>query len=147
MATAGMATIAGGVRRLETEWLGEAPATEQDAVRLVEAGLPTDVVERFLHRGLTRAEVFSLVLPLRTWKHRKSRKEALSPTESERALRVARVLAKAEVVLGEAAAAMSWMRAPKRRFQGRTPMQMLGTEPGGRLVEQLLYQIDDGIFA
>lgn len=129
------------------EWLGTAPASPHDALQWVEAGLPNSVVQRFLDRGLSRAEVFELVLPLRTWKHRKSRREALSPTESERALRAARVLAQAQVVMGGAEIAMNWLRTPKRRFHGRTPLHLLATEPGGRLVEQMLVQIDEGIFA
>ena len=30
---------------------------------------------------------------------------------------------------------------------GRSPIQMLATEPGGRLVEEMLIQIDEGMFA
>ena len=39
------------------------------------------------------------------------------------------------------------MRQPKVRFEGRTPLQMMVTEAGGRLVEEMLLQIDDGMFA
>jgi len=39
------------------------------------------------------------------------------------------------------------MRQPKARFQGRTPLQMMVTEAGGRLVEEMLLQIDEGMFA
>ena len=43
--------------------------------------------------------------------------------------------------------ALSWMRQTKKRFQGETPMAMLQTEAGARLVEQMLIQIDEGMFA
>lgn len=35
----------------------------------------------------------------------------------------------------------------KRQFANRTPMEMLETEVGGRLVEEALHRIDNGIFA
>lgn len=40
-----------------------------------------------------------------------------------------------------------WMRKAKKRFEGETPMQMLQTEAGARLVEQMLLQLDEGMFA
>jgi putative toxin-antitoxin system antitoxin component (TIGR02293 family) len=84
---------------------------------------------------------------LRTWKHRKSRREPLSREESERAIRAAKILARAQAVMGDEESALDWLRAPKRRFEGRSPIQMLSTEAGGRLVEQMLIQIDQGMFA
>jgi len=39
------------------------------------------------------------------------------------------------------------VRAPKVRFEGKRPIQMMLTETGGRLVEQMLVQIDEGMFA
>jgi putative toxin-antitoxin system antitoxin component (TIGR02293 family) len=84
---------------------------------------------------------------LRTLKHRKSRHERLSREESDRAIRAARVLARAQQVMGSRAEALDWMRETKQRFNGRTPFQMLQTETGGRLVEEMLIQIDEGMFA
>jgi uncharacterized protein (DUF2384 family) len=39
------------------------------------------------------------------------------------------------------------MRTEKKRFRGRTPMAMMATEAGSRLVEEFLYQIDEGMAA
>ena len=50
-------------------------------------------------------------------------------------------------LLGDDKVALDWLRARRQRFDGRTPMQMLCTETGGRLVEQMLLQIDEGMFA
>jgi putative toxin-antitoxin system antitoxin component (TIGR02293 family) len=147
MATAAMATTAGVLRGYTAEWLGSAPASDQDAAAMAEAGLPNSVVQRFVDRGLTRPEVFELILPLRTWKHRKARREALSTAESERALRAARLLARARQVMGDQNMALAWVREPKRRFGGRSPLQLMATEPGGRMVEEFLIQIEEGMFA
>lgn len=129
------------------DWLGTKAGSEQNLVHLVEGGLPLKVINHLLDQGLTRGEVFDVIIPLRTWKHRKSRRQALSKEESERVVRAARVLARAEAVLGDRASALDWVREPKRRFEGRSPLQMLSTESGGRLVEQMLIQIDEGMFA
>ena len=129
------------------DWLGTDPGSEQNVVRLVEAGLPTRVINHLIDRGLTRNEVFDVIIPLRTWKHRKSRRQSLSKEESERAIRTAKILARAQSVMGDQQSALDWLRTAKRRFEGRTPIQMLATEAGGRLVEQMLIQIDQGMFA
>jgi len=128
-------------------WLGTEAGSEQKVVRLVENGLPTRVINHLIERGLTRNEVFDIIIPLRTWKHRKTRHQPLSREESERAVRAAKILARAQAVMGDEESALDWLRTPKRRFEGRAPIQMLSTEAGGRLVEQMLIQIDQVMFA
>jgi putative toxin-antitoxin system antitoxin component (TIGR02293 family) len=128
-------------------WLGENPSSELELVKLAEEGVSTKVVSILTGHGLTNTEVYALVIPQRTLKHRQSRKERLSPEESGRAIRAARVLACAQMVFGGEEKALKWMRHPKQRFSGRTPLKMLATESGGRLVEEMLVQIDEGMVA
>jgi len=40
-------------------------------VRLVEAGLPTKVINHLLDKGLSRVEVFDIIIPCALGKHRK----------------------------------------------------------------------------
>jgi putative toxin-antitoxin system antitoxin component (TIGR02293 family) len=134
-------------RRLFADLLGIALLSEQQMVSLIESHLPLETLSRLEQHGLSRDEVFSLIINPRTLKHRRSKRQALSLEESERAVRVSRILATAQVTLGDDKVALDWLRKPKRRFDGRTPMQMLSTETGGRLVEQMLLQIDEGMFA
>jgi len=119
----------------------------QTAVHLVEAGLPLSVIPRLIARGLSREEIFSIIINPRTLKHRRSKRQPLSKEESERAIRAARILARAQAVFGDPASALQWLRTSKKRFEGRTPLEMLATEPGGRLVDEMLIQIDEGMFA
>ncbi len=128
------------------EWLGTTAPSEQMLVHLVEAGLPTKIVARLIQRGLSRDEVFRVIINPRTLKHRKSKNQPLSREESERAIRTVRIISRAQSVLGDQKRAFQWLRAPKKRFEGRAPVDMLATEPGGRLVEQMLIQIDEGMF-
>lgn len=129
------------------QWIGEHPKSEFDFARYAESGLPTEVVRIMAGHGLTATEIDSLVIPQRTLKHRRSKRQRLSPEESDRAIRVARVLGRASSVFGDEEKALRWMRRPAARFDGRSPMQMLTTEAGGRLVEEALIQIDEGMFA
>jgi putative toxin-antitoxin system antitoxin component (TIGR02293 family) len=129
------------------DWLGSSARSDQDLIRLVEAGLSLKVVERLIQRGLSRDEVFLIIINPRTLKHRRSKREPLSKEESERAVRAIRILARAQAVLGSQDHALRWLRTPKKRFEGRPAMEMLSTETGGRMVEQMLVQIDEGMFA
>lgn len=141
-----MASTAKQLDRYFEDWLGRSAGSEQKMLRLVEAGLPTSVVARLIQRGLSRDEVFRVIINPRTLKHRKSRKQPLSREESERAVRTVRIISRAHSVLGDEPKALQWLRAPKKRFEGRVPLDMLSTEPGGRMVEQMLIQIDEGMF-
>ena len=127
-----------GVRRLRSD---------QDLVRLVENRLATGAIDGLRRSGLTDDEIYSLIVPRRTLTHRRARREALSRDESDRAVRLARIAALAEQVFGDSTRRWNWLRAEKRQFDGRSPLQVMVTEAGARLVEELLYRIDEGLAA
>jgi putative toxin-antitoxin system antitoxin component (TIGR02293 family) len=80
-------------------------------------------------------------------KHRKARGEHLSHEETDRVVRVARVVALAESVFGNHEKALLWLRSPDDRIGNRSPLSMLQTESGGRLVENMLWQLDEGVYS
>lgn len=121
--------------------------SDQDLVKLVEGGLETNAVDELRRAGLTDEEIYSLIIPRRTLTHRRARGEALNREESDRAVRLARLAALAEQVFGDPDRAWHWLRAGKLQFEGRTPLQLMTTEAGARLVEELLRRIDDGMAA
>ena len=127
-----------GIRRLRTD---------QDLVTLVEQRLPSSAIDALRRSGLADEEIYSLVVRRRTLTHRRARREALSRDESDRVVRIARIVALCEEVFGERERCWRWLRAAKRQFQGRAPLQLLATEAGARLVEELLYRIDEGMAA
>ena len=134
-------------RRVEIK-LGVNPLhSDSDLARLVEQRLPLTSVESLARNGMTDEEIYSLILPRRTLAHRKSRLEPLTHDESDRAVRVARIASLAEEVFGEDAKAARWLRKPKSRFDGRPPFELLSTEAGARLVEEMLLQLDYGFTA
>ena len=68
---------------------------------VVTGALPLSVLDDLLTAGFTTTEVGDLVINPRTLRHRRSRGEALSMEEGERAVRLARMLATADAVLGD----------------------------------------------
>lgn len=121
--------------------------SDQDLVRLVEDGLATATLEGLRRSGLTDEEMYSLIVPRRTLTHRRARREALSREESDRVVRLARIAALSEQVFGDRDRAWRWLRTPRHQFRERSPFQVLSTEAGARLVEELLYRIDEGMAA
>ncbi|WP_035354736.1 type II RES/Xre toxin-antitoxin system antitoxin [Edaphobacter aggregans] len=130
-------------RKLGTKQL----QTDGDLARLVEARLPVSSIEALSSHGLTDEEIYTYILPRRTLVHRRSKHEALTHDESDKAVRLARIASLAEEVFGEDEKAGRWLRKPKQRFEGRTPLEVLKTEAGARLVEEMLLQLDYGFFA
>jgi putative toxin-antitoxin system antitoxin component (TIGR02293 family) len=129
------------------DWLGfQPPATETDVLRLVEDQLTPKVIQRLIEMGLGRPEIDALIIPLRTLQHRRSRHEKLSVEESDRVIRLIRVLSAAETVYGSRERALAWLRRPHPRLDGRNPLSLLRTDTGARIVEELLIQIDEGMF-
>jgi putative toxin-antitoxin system antitoxin component (TIGR02293 family) len=121
--------------------------SDRDLALLVENRLAPATVEALLRGGLSDAEIYSLIVPRRTLAHRIAKHQSLSKEESDKAVRVARITAMAEQVFGEPARAWRWLRKPKRQFDSRSPLEMLATEAGARLVEELIIQIDNDIAA
>lgn len=119
----------------------------EDLAVLVEKRLSPTAVKSLVRGGMSDAEVYQLIVPRRTLAHRIAKHQLLSKDESDKAVRVARISAMAEQVFGESERAWRWLRKPKRRFEGKTPVEMLATEAGARLVEEMIVQIDYGLFA
>ncbi len=121
--------------------------SDRDLASLVEKRLPAAAIESLVRGGLSNAEVYRLILPRRTLAHRLAKHQPLSREESDRAVRVARITASAEQIFGDPERAWRWLRKSKRRFDGKPPIEMLATEAGARLVEEMIAQIDDGLAA
>jgi putative toxin-antitoxin system antitoxin component (TIGR02293 family) len=114
----------------------------------VEAGLPLTAIADFVaNSGLQFKDIYEVVIPARTLKHRRDRKEALNLDESDKFARLVRIYDFTVKVFGDKEKALRWLNREKHRFDERTPLQMLRTEVGGRLVENMLGQIEHGMFA
>lgn len=134
-------------RRMERKLGTGTLSSDSDLARLVEERLPLLSIESLTSHGLSDEEIYTYIVPRRTLVHRKSKREPLTHDESDRAVRIARITSLAEEVFGDDAKAGRWLRKNKERFDGRTPLEVSRTEAGARHVEEMLLQLDYGIFA
>ena len=121
--------------------------SDEDLAQLVERRLLPKAIDSLVRHGLHSSEAYDLIIPRRTLAHRSAKRERLTREESDRAVRIARVTAMAGIVFDGIDRAWRWLRKPKVRFSGRTPCELLATEAGARLVEEMLVQIDHGMAA
>ena len=134
-------------RRVETK-LGIAPVrSDRDLERLVASRLPLSSLESLSSNGISTEEIYKFIVPRRTLSHRQAHQQPLTGEESDRVVRLARVVSQAEEVFGNNEKAARWLRKGKPRFDGLSPLEILKTEAGSRLVEELLLQLDYGFAA
>jgi putative toxin-antitoxin system antitoxin component (TIGR02293 family) len=122
-------------------------ASAIELARAVREGFAIEVIDNLRDSGrLTAGEVHRVIAPARTLAHRRKHGGRLNQEQSERALRVAEVLARAEEIFGRDKA-HRWLRRPTRALEGETPLGLLDTQPGTEAVLNLLGRIDHGIAA
>ena len=113
----------------------------------VRRGLPIGAVQQLLDSGrLTLSELDHTVLPRKTLANRR-KLGTLTPEQSDRLLRVARIVAAAETTFGGQDKAAAWLRRPTAALDGERPLHMLDTDEGTRAVETMIGRIAHGIAA
>ena len=116
---------------------------------LVAAGLPTQALREISGSlGIQMSRVGPLVnIAPKTLQRRLQAGGRLKPAESERVVRLMRLVARAHAVLGDEAKARAWLERPLRELGGKTALELSATEPGAREVEQVLGRLEHGVFA
>lgn len=128
--------------------LGVEVRSEADFVKVLERGVPIGALAELTRQeALSADDVDRLIIPRRTLAHRKARDQRLNRVESERAVRIASLTALAEETFANREKAHSWLRRPTSPLGDKRPIDLLDSEPGARVVEQLLYRIGHGIAA
>jgi putative toxin-antitoxin system antitoxin component (TIGR02293 family) len=114
--------------------------------RTVDAGLPYASLEALMLKyGLAREEAAALLrLPQRTIARRK-KEQRLRADESDRLLRLARVVAQAAQTLGSEEKAVKWLRRPNRALGNQVPLEILDNDIGALQVEEVLGRIAHGV--
>jgi putative toxin-antitoxin system antitoxin component (TIGR02293 family) len=118
-------------------------------IGFIRKGLPVSSVERVM-KGLGIKATESL-LPIigmssRTYARRKQSNQALTPLESDRLYRLAKIESMAEDVLGDKETANDWLQSPNRAL-GTVPLTLLDTEAGTEQVETVLTRIEHGVYS
>lgn len=125
--------------------LGHSIHSIGDLEGTISRGLPRRALRRTVERvypaaGEARRVIFRVV-PEATFK----RRTRLSPAESERTERLARVIAAAEHAWKSRADAREWLIHSHPELGGRTPLDSAMTELGARRAEELLERLFYGI--
>jgi putative toxin-antitoxin system antitoxin component (TIGR02293 family) len=116
-------------------------------LKTIECGVPVDTMSDFVSKsGVPLKDIYGIVIPARTLKHRRARKQLLTSDESDKLARLVRIFDQTVFVFGDMERARLWLNKPVYSFENRTPLEMLRTEAGSRLVEERLGQIDEGMF-
>jgi putative toxin-antitoxin system antitoxin component (TIGR02293 family) len=116
-------------------------------VHAVRDGLPVAVVDDAVQTGrLSPAELDRLALARKTLAHRRTLGR-LSAEQSDRFVRVLRVILEAEEIFANPEKAHRWLRRPTTALSDYAPLDLLDTDVGARRVETLLGQIAHGIAA
>lgn len=125
------------------------PANELELADAASRGLPSAALTSLSNcLGWSRADVVKeLGIAPRTVARRMTSKKPLSCSESERVLRLARVLARAGDVLESEESARRWLVEPNIALGGRKPLALLINDIGTALVLNELGKIDYGFFA
>lgn len=122
--------------------------TDLELVEALQEGLPSASIDSLVQGGgITVDELYRLVIPRRTLALRRQKGQSLSPEESDRLARVARVLGLADETFGDPEKAHRWLRKHNRGLAGQVPLELLVTEAGARVVEQALGRLAHGVFA
>lgn len=125
------------------------PASHYGAlIEQVRSGLPYAALEAVAERfEISRDDVLRILhVPPRTLARRK-KERVFRPDESDRLLRLGRIAAMAEEVLGTREKAAAWLRDPNRALGGPRPLDRLDTDLGARQVEQILGRIAHGVYS
>lgn len=129
--------------------LGKSVKTPDDLAHLVRKGLPVSAITALAAKLHLGNSVLSgkLCIPQRTLSRRLSEASLLTPAESDRTVRMARIFAHAIEMIGDAENAIEWLSTPNRALGGEKPLDLLDTDMGARIVEDILGRIAYGVYS
>ena len=119
----------------------------QEELELVRRGIKPAAIDAFMkEQDFSVKDVLErLKISRTTYFSRKKFKKNLDSAMTERLLRLVQVVKKAKKVLGPREARV-WVYRPIPSLGNQKPIDLLDTEPGHRLVESALLQIEYGIY-
>lgn len=134
--------------------LGQKVRRPIDFDALIKRGMPSRVLSHIKEKFNLPDEVIARITgvsPRTVARRRKALNvheiERLSPVESDRIYRFARIIALAENVFEGKEEALEWLNNSQQGLGGANPFDMLQTDAGAREVEELLIRIDYGVIS
>jgi putative toxin-antitoxin system antitoxin component (TIGR02293 family) len=129
--------------------LGKDIETTSELVELTREGLPADILNTMAGELAIQKVIVAKILGIseRTLSRRIAVNALLTAEESDRMVRLARVLALAKETLGDMEKAGRWLQTSNRALEGDRPFDRLDTDAGVRSVEQVLGRIAYGVYS
>ena len=123
--------------------------TASDLVELTRKGLPANILPVMaVELSMDRAAVARVAgISGRTLSRRIATRSLLTAEESDRMVRLARVLAFANETLGERSKVSRWLKTPNAALDGKPPFDLLDTDAGVQSVENVLGRIAYGVYS
>ena len=137
----GVVSVLGGPRVV-----GRSVRSAEDLADRVRKGLPFTALVAVMENYAISRDVLCGILHLsaRNFLRRKEQKR-LSPDESDRLYRLARVIAHANRVFEDPDESAEWIHAPNTSLGKQQPLTLLDTDIGVQQVDQVLGRIEHGI--
>ena len=124
--------------------------SDQDAHELIARGIPAAAMTTFFAGILSISDSVlraAIGVSARSFARRKAAPKTRLPVdESERLWRFAEILAQATRVFGSQREAEQWLCRPAIGLERRTPIDLVRTPPGARLVTEYLTRIEHGVY-
>jgi putative toxin-antitoxin system antitoxin component (TIGR02293 family) len=134
-------------------------ATLEKKTHVAKAKHPTELIRK-IQKGLRFSELETLQnsidLPFeqlaaklsisRSTLQRRKAAGRLSPDESDKVMRLSRLLEHATNVFGDVERARAWLKFPQRGLGGAIPLDYAETEVGAREVDDLLGRIEYSVY-
>ncbi len=121
--------------------------SDADMAKAVRRGFSLKAIHALKKSGVTDKEIGDLIIKPRTLTHRKEKRQKLTIQESDRAARLARVMALAEKTFANKDKADRWLHKSLGALDGQQPIALLGTSAGTRIIEDILARIGWGAAA
>ena len=116
------------------------------AISKISEGLKTSVLATIQARlQISNQQLSNLLMVSPRTLDRRKKEKTLPPDESERSYRIARLTDRAYQVFEDEHKVAQWFSETNFALGNKKPLDLAKTEPGARLVEQLLGRIEHGI--
>jgi putative toxin-antitoxin system antitoxin component (TIGR02293 family) len=144
MTVAAITTALGGRKILKRK-----VDSDSDLTLLTREGLPVGTLTLLAHQLSIERKTLARVVGIsdRTLSRRLAKNERLSAEESDRTVRLARIVALTTGTLGTSQKASSWLQTPNRALDGERPLDLLDTDTGAKSVETILGRIAYGLYS
>jgi putative toxin-antitoxin system antitoxin component (TIGR02293 family) len=117
-------------------------------VQVIQAGLPVNELEDLqASLGVPMEKLFSIIGLSKATHHRRKASGRLGLAQSDRVVRVAKLMGKAVKVFGNMEDAKQWLNSSQFGLGGAVPLDYAKTEVGAREVENLLGRIEYGVYS